>query len=223
MQFFTPGNSKMEVFETYFFDTVIIYNDHPKYVKHILGFIYVFFRCCVVRLPEATLFLLSPTSAVPYAPTVRTATSCSRSPRCALRLLADAECRVAGPAPSGPGRQTAFAHPIACPCGSPLVLRGDQFLGAVGHIFISFGALFTGVPPTCAARCARAAIRCASDERRRSAHCCPDCGGAAAARRGEGTELRDRPFPPSPSTSVHSLMDSKSGIPSFTCFSGFLL
>ena len=66
----------------------------------------VFFRCCVLRLPEAALFLLSPTSAVPCARTLRTATSCSRSPRRALRLVAAAERGVAGPAPSGPGHQT---------------------------------------------------------------------------------------------------------------------
>ena len=29
MQFFTLGNSKIEVFETVFCDTVITYNDHP--------------------------------------------------------------------------------------------------------------------------------------------------------------------------------------------------
>ena len=43
MQFFTPGSSKIEVFETCFFDIVITYNDHPRYVKHVLGCIYVFF------------------------------------------------------------------------------------------------------------------------------------------------------------------------------------
>ena len=43
MQFFTLGSSKMEVSETYFFDIVITQYDHPKYVKHILGRIYVFF------------------------------------------------------------------------------------------------------------------------------------------------------------------------------------
>ena len=122
-----------------------------------------------MRLPEAALFF-SPTPVVTCACTMRTMTSCSRSPRRALHLLAAAERRVAGPAPSGPGHQTAFAHPPACPCGSGSgfgnpVLRGDQFLGAVRHIFFSFGALFTGVPCTRAERCARAAIRCASDER----------------------------------------------------------
>ena len=43
MQFFTLGSSKMDVFETYFFDTVIAQYDHPRYVKHVLGRIYVFF------------------------------------------------------------------------------------------------------------------------------------------------------------------------------------
>ena len=45
--------------------------------------------------------------------------------------------------------------------GSP-VLRGDQFLGAVGHIFISFGALFTGVPSTCAAHVPPSAVQAMS-------------------------------------------------------------
>ena len=43
MQFFTLDSSKIEVFETCFFDIVITYNDHPRYVKHVLGRIYVFF------------------------------------------------------------------------------------------------------------------------------------------------------------------------------------
>ena len=42
MQFFTPDSSKIEVFETCFFDIVTTQNDHPSYVKHILGRIYVF-------------------------------------------------------------------------------------------------------------------------------------------------------------------------------------
>ena len=41
VQFFTVESSKIEVFETCFFDTVITYNDHPRYVKHVLGRIYV--------------------------------------------------------------------------------------------------------------------------------------------------------------------------------------
>ena len=36
-------NSKIGVPETYFFDIVATHNDHPSYVKHILGSIYVFF------------------------------------------------------------------------------------------------------------------------------------------------------------------------------------
>ena len=43
MQVFTLGSSKMEVFETCFFDIVTTHNDHPRYVKHVLGRIYVFF------------------------------------------------------------------------------------------------------------------------------------------------------------------------------------
>ena len=43
MQFFTLGSSNIEVFETYFFDTTITYNDHSSYVKHVLGRVYVFF------------------------------------------------------------------------------------------------------------------------------------------------------------------------------------
>ena len=43
MQFFTPGSSKIEVFEICFFDILTTQNDHPRYVKHVLGRIYVFF------------------------------------------------------------------------------------------------------------------------------------------------------------------------------------
>ena len=43
MQFFTLDSSKIEVFEINFFDTVITKNDHPRYVKHVLGRIHVFF------------------------------------------------------------------------------------------------------------------------------------------------------------------------------------
>ena len=43
MQFFTLWSSKIEVFETYFLDIVTTQNDHPRYVKHVLGCIYVFF------------------------------------------------------------------------------------------------------------------------------------------------------------------------------------
>ena len=43
MQFFNLGSSKIEVFETCFFDTVTTQNDHPSYVKHVLGRIYMFF------------------------------------------------------------------------------------------------------------------------------------------------------------------------------------
>ena len=43
MQFFTLGSSKIEVYETYIFDIVITQNDHPRYVKHVLGRIYFVF------------------------------------------------------------------------------------------------------------------------------------------------------------------------------------
>ena len=43
LQFFSPGSSKIEVFETCFFDIVTIQNDISSYVKHVLGRIYVFF------------------------------------------------------------------------------------------------------------------------------------------------------------------------------------
>ena len=42
-QFFTLGSSKIEVFETCFCDIVTTQNDHPRYVKHVLGRIYMFF------------------------------------------------------------------------------------------------------------------------------------------------------------------------------------
>ena len=43
MQFFTIGSSKIEFFETYFSEPLITQNDHPRYVKHVLGNIYMFF------------------------------------------------------------------------------------------------------------------------------------------------------------------------------------
>ena len=42
MQVFTPDSSKMEVFETGFFDIVTTQNDHPRYVKHVSGCFCVF-------------------------------------------------------------------------------------------------------------------------------------------------------------------------------------
>ena len=50
MQFFTPGSSKIEVSKTCFFHIVTTQYDHPRYVKHIWGRIYVFstlFGCWV--------------------------------------------------------------------------------------------------------------------------------------------------------------------------------
>ena len=54
MQFLPLGSSKIEVFETCFFDIVTTQNDHPRYVKHVLGRIYVFFTLFVnqVRAPR---------------------------------------------------------------------------------------------------------------------------------------------------------------------------
>ena len=52
MQFFTPDSSKIEVFETCFFDIVITQNDHSSNVKHVLARIYVgsiLFWVCFAR------------------------------------------------------------------------------------------------------------------------------------------------------------------------------
>ena len=43
MQFFPLGSPKIEVFETCFFDIVTTQNDHPRYVKHVSGQMYMFF------------------------------------------------------------------------------------------------------------------------------------------------------------------------------------
>ena len=43
MQFFNLDRSKIEVFETSFFDIVTTQNYHPRYVTHVLGRIYMFF------------------------------------------------------------------------------------------------------------------------------------------------------------------------------------
>ena len=43
MQFFIMQSSKIEVFETCFFDIVTIQNEHLEYVKYVLGRIYMFF------------------------------------------------------------------------------------------------------------------------------------------------------------------------------------
>ena len=43
VHFFTPGSSKIEVFEIYFFYIATTQYDHPRHVKHVLGRIYVFF------------------------------------------------------------------------------------------------------------------------------------------------------------------------------------
>ena len=43
MQFGTLGSSKIEVLETCFYDIMTTQYDHPRYVKHVLAGIYVFF------------------------------------------------------------------------------------------------------------------------------------------------------------------------------------
>ena len=43
LQFFTLDRSKIEVFKTHLFDTVIPLNDYPRHVTHVLGRVYVFF------------------------------------------------------------------------------------------------------------------------------------------------------------------------------------
>ena len=43
MQLFTMASSKIEVFESCFYDIVATQNDHPRYVKHVSDRIYVFF------------------------------------------------------------------------------------------------------------------------------------------------------------------------------------
>ena len=40
---FHPGQLKNEVFKAGFYDILITENDHPRYVKHVLGRIYVYF------------------------------------------------------------------------------------------------------------------------------------------------------------------------------------
>ena len=43
MRFFTEGNSKIELSQTYFFDIMTTHNYHPSYIKHISSSIFVFF------------------------------------------------------------------------------------------------------------------------------------------------------------------------------------
>ena len=43
VQFFTLDSSKIEVLETYFYDILTTQYDHPRYVKHVLGRIYMIF------------------------------------------------------------------------------------------------------------------------------------------------------------------------------------
>ena len=43
LQFFTLGSSKIEVFGTYSYDIMTTQYDHPRYVEHVLGRVYVVF------------------------------------------------------------------------------------------------------------------------------------------------------------------------------------
>jgi hypothetical protein len=43
MPSFSLDSPKIEVFETGSFGIIITQNDHPSYVKHVLGRLYVFF------------------------------------------------------------------------------------------------------------------------------------------------------------------------------------
>ena len=49
MQFFTLGQLKNRSFRNFFFDIVTTQNDHPRYIKHVLGRIYVFFTHMGIR------------------------------------------------------------------------------------------------------------------------------------------------------------------------------
>ena len=49
---FTPGRSIIEFSKIYFFDIVTTDNDHPRYVKHDLSSMYVFFT--LFGLPEGS-------------------------------------------------------------------------------------------------------------------------------------------------------------------------
>ena len=51
MQFFSLYGSKTKVSETYFFDIVPPQYDHPRYVKHVFGRIYLFFIIFGYRVP----------------------------------------------------------------------------------------------------------------------------------------------------------------------------
>ena len=51
LQLFTLDSSKIEVLQTYFFHFVITQNDHPRYVKYVLGRIYVVFTLFVYWAP----------------------------------------------------------------------------------------------------------------------------------------------------------------------------
>ena len=49
MHFFHPGQLKNRSFQNFFFDIVTTQNDHKRYIKHVLGRIYVFFTHIGIR------------------------------------------------------------------------------------------------------------------------------------------------------------------------------
>ena len=52
MQFFTLNSSKIEVFETCVYDIVTTQYDHPRYLRHVLGRIYMFFTLFGYWVPQ---------------------------------------------------------------------------------------------------------------------------------------------------------------------------
>ena len=50
MLFFGLGISKIKDSDSYFFHSVSTHNDHPSYVKHVVGGIGVFFRCALLGI-----------------------------------------------------------------------------------------------------------------------------------------------------------------------------
>ena len=69
MRFFTLGSSKMEVFEPYFVDIVTTQYHHPRYVKHVLGRIYIFFTRVSGPKQPRTASAAIPSAGATTAPT----------------------------------------------------------------------------------------------------------------------------------------------------------
>ena len=55
MQLFTLDSSKIDVFKTCFYDIVTTQYDHPRYVKHVLGRIYMFFTLFGYYVPLSNI------------------------------------------------------------------------------------------------------------------------------------------------------------------------